>query len=105
MLPASAMPVLADRPLLLTEPAWRARQGAHVARVQAWIGPHLERAARGEKHPVWDFLFHYYAFRPSWLRRWHPLAPVAFLTVMTGLLVRVCYAKGEPPSWRWGDQR
>jgi hypothetical protein len=66
------MPALADRPLLLTEPAWRARQRAHAARVQAWIGPHLERAARGEKHPVWDFLFHYYAFRPSWLSRWHP---------------------------------
>jgi len=72
MLPDSAMPVLADRPLSLTEPAWRARQRAHEARVQAWIGPHLERSARGEKHPVWDFLFHYYAFRPSWLRRWHP---------------------------------
>jgi hypothetical protein len=21
---------------------------------------------------VYDFVFHYYAFRPSWLRRWHP---------------------------------
>lgn len=28
--------------------------------------------SRGEKHPVLDFLFDYYAFRPSWLRRWHP---------------------------------
>ncbi len=37
-----------------------------------WIGPHRERAARGEKHPVEDFLFTYYSFRGAWLRRWHP---------------------------------
>lgn len=37
-----------------------------------WTDPHQLRAARGEKHPVHDFLFHYYAFRPAWLRRWHP---------------------------------
>jgi hypothetical protein len=37
-------------------------------------------------------------------RRYHPLAPVAFLAVMTALLVLVCYKKGEPPSWRWGDR-
>lgn len=32
---------------------------------------------RGEKHPVYDFLFTYYAFRPAWLRRWHPGPDVA----------------------------
>lgn len=56
----------------LTESEWRARQTAHEARVRAWTDPHQARAARGEKHPVYDFLFHYYAFRPAWLRRWHP---------------------------------
>jgi hypothetical protein len=56
----------------LTESEWRARQSAHEARVSAWIAPHHARAARGEKHPVHDFLFSYYAFRPAWLRRWHP---------------------------------
>jgi hypothetical protein len=40
--------------------------------VDAWIEPHQARASRGEKHPVYDFLFTYYAFRPAWLRRWHP---------------------------------
>jgi hypothetical protein len=40
-----------------------------------------------------------------WVRHFHPLAPVAFLAVMTALLVAVCYAKGEPPSWHWGDRR
>ena len=58
--------------LVLTEPEWRARRSAHEARVDAWLAPHRARAARGEKHPVHDFLFSYYAFRPAWLRRWHP---------------------------------
>jgi hypothetical protein len=40
--------------------------------VAAWTEPHQARTARGEKHPVHDFLFEYYRFRPSWLRRWHP---------------------------------
>ena len=56
----------------LAEPVWRARQQAHEARVRAWTDPHVERAGRGEKHPVYDFLFSYYAFRPAWLRQWHP---------------------------------
>jgi len=57
---------------LLSEPEWQARQAAHVRRVSAWLEPHQTRAARGEAHPVHDFLFSYYAFRPAWLRRWHP---------------------------------
>lgn len=61
-----------NSPCVLTEPDWRARQSAHEVRVRAWTEPHQARAARGEKHPVEDFLFHYYAFRPAWLRRWHP---------------------------------
>lgn len=40
--------------------------------MDALVGGHRERAARGEKHPVEDFLFNYYSFRPAWLRRWHP---------------------------------
>jgi hypothetical protein len=66
------MPVLASISLVLPEAAWRARAMAHEARVRAWTDPHQARAARGEKHPVYDFLFSYYAFRPAWLRRWHP---------------------------------
>ena len=64
--------IAATRTTLLTEPDWRERQRAHVARVDKWISPHRERAARGQKHPVEDFLFSYYSFRPAWLRRWHP---------------------------------
>jgi hypothetical protein len=64
-------------PFILAEPAWRSRQLAHERRVRAWTDPHQARAARGEMHPVYDFLFTYYAFRPAWLRRWHPGPDVA----------------------------
>lgn len=60
------------QPLLLAETAWRAHRRAHEERVRAWVGPHRARRARGERHPVEDFLFEYYRFRPSWLLRWHP---------------------------------
>ena len=56
----------------LPEAVWRARQAAHQARVEPWVGPVIARAARGEKHPVEDFLFTYYGQRPGHLRRWHP---------------------------------
>jgi len=52
--------------------AWQARRTAHEERVDAWVGPHLERRRRGVAHPVEDFLFGYYAQRPAALRRWHP---------------------------------
>ena len=68
--PAPACPVLATED-------WRQRQAAHDARVRAWTDPHQARCARGEKHPVYDFLFTYYSFRPAWLRRWHPGPDVA----------------------------
>lgn len=64
--------VAADTTPTLSEPAWRARRRDHETRVRAWTDPHVARAARGEKHPVYDFLFSYYAFRPAWLRQWHP---------------------------------
>ncbi len=25
-----------------------------------------------------------------------------FLAVLTTVLITICYAKGEPPHWRWG---
>ena len=52
--------------------AWQARRAAHEQRVDAWLGPHLERRRDGVAHPVEDFLFGYYAQRPAALRRWHP---------------------------------
>ncbi|MEN0139166.1 MAG: 3-methyladenine DNA glycosylase [Rhodococcus sp. (in: high G+C Gram-positive bacteria)] len=50
---------------------WIPRRDRHRARVSALIGPHLERRERGETHPVNDFLFTYYSYRPNQLLRWH----------------------------------
>jgi len=61
---------------VLTDEVWHARRAAHEQRVDAWTAPHLERRRRGEKHPVEDFLFDYYSYRPGQLRRWHPGAGV-----------------------------
>ncbi|GAA4163285.1 hypothetical protein GCM10022251_45730 [Phytohabitans flavus] len=44
--------------------------------MDAWLAPHLARRQAGEKHPVEDFLFTYYSYRPAQLRRWHPGAGV-----------------------------
>jgi hypothetical protein len=56
----------------LAEADWQERKRKHEARIAALTAGHRARAARGEKHPVEDFLFTYYAFRPAWLQRWHP---------------------------------
>jgi hypothetical protein len=61
---------------ILDEATWRARAAAHEARVDAWLTGHLSRRGRGVAHPVEDFLFTYYSYRPSQLRRWHPGAGV-----------------------------
>ena len=58
--------------MILSRDEWSERARAHAARLDVRIQPHLERRLRGEKHPVHDFLFTYYAQRPGALRRWHP---------------------------------
>jgi hypothetical protein len=59
-------------PTVLTEPEWRARRAAHEARVDGWVAAHRDRRRVGAKHPVEDFLFTYYSWKPRQLRRWHP---------------------------------
>jgi hypothetical protein len=39
------------------------------------------------------------------LKRSHPVACWIFLVAMVGLLLLICYLKGEPPAWRWGDRK
>lgn len=51
---------------------WRRRAAAHRLRADAAVAGHLDRARRGVKHPVEDFLFEYYAIRPGLLQRWFP---------------------------------
>ena len=77
--------------IVIAPDVWRAREQAHQARADALTAAHRERAARGEKHPVEDFLFTYYSYKPSVLRRWHP-----------GSGVELADAATEPRAqWRW----
>jgi len=68
---------------------WVERAARHEARADALTAAHRERAARNEKHPVWDFLFTYYAYKPALLRRWHPGAGV------------ILEDASERIGWRW----
>jgi hypothetical protein len=58
--------------LVLDEDTWRDRERAHRERVARWTLPHRERRRTGTAHPVQDFLFTYYSYRPTRLERWHP---------------------------------
>ena len=62
---------------ILSEPEWRERTAAHEARVAAATSAYVARRRDHRKHPVEDFLFTYYSFSPTRLRRWHPGAGVA----------------------------
>ncbi|WP_072691102.1 3-methyladenine DNA glycosylase [Rhodococcus marinonascens] len=57
---------------VLAASEWIARRDLHRARVSSLIAAHLQRRERGEPHPVVDFLFTYYSYRPNQLLRWHP---------------------------------
>jgi len=51
---------------------WQVEINKHEQELRPIIESHLSRAARNEKHPVLDFLFRYYSFRPQQLLRWTP---------------------------------
>lgn len=57
---------------VLEESKWTARVHHHEEELSAVLDPYLEKRSRQEKDPVLDFLFEYYAFRPSHLMRWSP---------------------------------
>jgi hypothetical protein len=56
----------------LPEPIWRDRLARHTERLSPFADERLARMSRREKHPVRDFLFQYYSFRPAHLLRWTP---------------------------------
>lgn len=56
----------------LSPSEWAQRQAAHEARLGPVVKAHLARRKAGRKHPVVDFLFEYYGFRPSRLMKWTP---------------------------------
>lgn len=73
----------------LASEQWRARAQEHEARADALTAEHRARASRAQRHPVEDFLFTYYSYKPSVLRRWHPGAG--------GVLADA----PERREWRW----
>lgn len=76
---------------ILEPPEWTAREQAHQERADALTRERRARAENGQSHPVDDFLFTYYPFRPGLLRRWHPGAGVV-LQGAAGL---------DRASWKW----
>ena len=56
----------------LTEDTWRAQREAYLQRVGPWADERVTRSRRQERHPVYDFMFEYYSFRPAQLLRWTP---------------------------------
>jgi len=73
----------------LDRATWSARAAAHEERADRLTAEHRARQARREKHPVHDFLFTYYGYKPGQLRRWHPGAGVALEDAP------------ERAGWRW----
>lgn len=51
---------------------WQQQKASHEQAIGELIDPYLQRRSEQQKDPVMDFLFEYYAFRPSHLRRWSP---------------------------------
>ncbi|MDX1671355.1 MAG: 3-methyladenine DNA glycosylase [Balneolaceae bacterium] len=58
--------------IALERAEWQERKEHHEKRISEIVDDYLKRRAHHEKDPVMDFLFEYYAFRPSQLKRWTP---------------------------------
>jgi len=69
---------------------WQAQRARHKAEVGELIDDYLEQRSHQKKNPVLDFLFEYYAFRPSHLKSWSP----GFGTLLKG-------ASGD--EWRFDE--
>ncbi|GAB3618202.1 hypothetical protein GCM10027416_27590 [Okibacterium endophyticum] len=74
---------------MLARAAWRARESTHAERADGFAAAWRERQTRGQKHPVEDFLFTYYPYKPAVFRRWHPGAGVVLADA------------DERVEWRW----
>lgn len=56
----------------LTRPEWTSLREAHEHRAHGLLAEVIARHARGQRHPVEDFMFDYYRLRPGQLVEWHP---------------------------------
>lgn len=57
---------------LISVEQWKAQKVSHELKVDALLGDYLRARSAHKEQPVMDFLFEYYAFRPSALKRWSP---------------------------------
>ena len=83
----------AETPVAMPRSIWQHRAWLHRQRVRPWILPYLDRKSRQTKHPVYDFLFQYYSFRPAQLARWSPGPDVVIEAEQREEL------PGPPKSW------
>jgi hypothetical protein len=84
-------------PVILPREVWERCARLHKQRVQPWIAPYLDQKSRQVDHPVYDFLFQYYSFRPAQLARWSPGPNVAIEAEQIEDL------PGSPKLWERAD--
>lgn len=56
----------------IPQPRWERQKAHHEESVGEILDPYLKKRSEQKKDPVLDFLFEYYKFRPSHLKRWSP---------------------------------
>ncbi|PKD42801.1 3-methyladenine DNA glycosylase [Rhodohalobacter barkolensis] len=56
----------------IAESEWKVLMRSHEHKLAGILDPYLKKRSMQQKDPVLDFLFEYYAFRPSHLKRWSP---------------------------------
>lgn len=91
-MPSSTIPVVTET---LDEPAWRDRAERHLQRTMPWVAPRQQRRARGESHPIDDFLFDYYPYSVARLTVWHPGVGVEVTGDVTRFLEHPAYRRTE----------
>lgn len=57
---------------IIPESEWKNTMQSHENELEKLLDPYLKKRSMHQKDPVLDFLFEYYAFRPSHLKRWSP---------------------------------
>lgn len=77
----------------LKQAEWALSKKTHELKVASLLKDHLERRSRGIAHPVFDFLFDYYSFRPSYLGIWSPGVGVVLETNQDEILPALAWDK------------
>ncbi len=57
---------------MLSKAEWQALKNEHEEMISAIVDPYLQQKQHHQKDVILDFLFDYYAFRPSHLKKWSP---------------------------------